>query len=355
MDPSALAGGHDTHKYPPVVAGRVAHLDADFMAYQVSAERAGTTEPGHKNYVKPENRKTFEDMKYNARRAADHLRKAAGAESYVCHVTPTGSNKGGRDDQAIQREYQANRKARTVKPEFLDAVRDYIAGPDCNGIAHYDQEADDGMATAAWGAEDSNKVIVVSADKDLLMVPGLHMNPSTLRITNTGKDQFGSITLDESKSAKKIVGRGTKFFWAQVLVGDTADNIQGLPQVAGSHCMEIAPTQAYTKAYKQWMDAEPEDTERLLTKLRSLEKPKPCGPALAYKILKDVKSDLEAFKVCKSFYQQTALEGYEFRHWKTDALVTPTQALFSEMQLLWMRRSKNPNDVLDWLKSKRKV
>jgi hypothetical protein len=39
-----------------------------------------------------------------------------------------------------------------------------------------------------------------------------------------------------------------------------------------------------------------------------------------------------------------------FQHWRTAETVTATQALLSDMLLLWMRRNKNPRDVVDWIK-----
>ena len=225
--------------YPKRVAGRVAHIDADFLAYQVSAESKDELDPTND---KP--RKSFEDMCHNATMAAEHLKSMCGADSYVCHLTPSGSNKGGRDDQAMQKPYQGNRKDRE-KPEFLDAMRKWIAN-NLNGIEHVHQEADDGLAQALYNAEDKNLAVLASKDKDLRMVPGLHLDISRGIIVEV--DTWGYLEVDESKSAKKVVGYGSKFFWAQVLMGDTADNIQGLPECVGRATLSVKPTAAYTKA-----------------------------------------------------------------------------------------------------------
>lgn len=307
--------------YPPAVQGRVAHLDADFLAYQVSAESKDELQG-----LKP--RKSLADMQHNARNAAEHLMRLAGATKYVCHVTPTGSNKGGRPGQAVQQEYQGNRADRE-RPEFLDAIRHFIV-QDMNGIAHLDQEADDGMCQANYAAQgpggswgQSNLSIIVSMDKDLRMVPGLHYDYDTNEVVCVG-DPFGSIWIDESKSSKKIKGWGTKFFWAQCLMGDTADHIRGIPAVPKS----MLPT---AKGGKSATVA--------------------CGPVATYDLLKDVHNDKEAFHRVRELW--TGLEkavGYTFRHWQTQEIVTPTQALLGDMQLLWLRRNKNPLDVVAWLK-----
>ena len=87
-------------------------------------------------------------------------------------------------------------------------------------------------------------------------------------------------------------------------------------------------------------------------KLRAeVAKTKKVGPALAFAHLKDVHNDKDAFQVVKSAW--TNLEkhcGYLFTHWSTGETVTATQALLGDMQLLWMRRNDNPNDVIEWIK-----
>lgn len=305
--------------YPASVPGRVAHIDADFIAYQASAESKDELDG-----IKP--RKSFEDMKDIARYKVDHLMRMAGATEFVTHITPPGSTKGGRYQQAVQREYQGNRNNK-ASPEYLDAMRHFIA-EELNGVVHLDQEADDGMAQAnysamnpdgSWG--NSNLSVIVSLDKDLRMVPGLHYDFDTGEVVCTGHP-FGSIWLDDSGPSKKIKGWGTKFFWAQCLMGDTADNIRGIPLVSSKYAGG-KPTQ----------------------------KGKPCGPVLTYELLKDVHNDKDAFHLVKSlFISANADVGYEYRHWATDEIVTPTQALLGDMLLLWMRRNKNPTDVIEWLK-----
>ena len=300
--------------YPPAVPGRVAHIDADFLAYQVSAETRDELDG-----IKP--RKSLEQMQHNAREAAEHLMRSAGATSYVCHITPSGSDKGGRAAQAVQQQYQASRKERE-RPEFLDAIRAYIVA-EMHGIAHLDQEADDGMAQANYNARgpggewaESNLSIIVSRDKDLRMVPGLHYDFDTNSIFCVG-DAFGSVWLDDSKKATKLRGWGTAFFWAQCLMGDTADCIKGIPKIV-------------------------DDFGKL----------KPCGPVAAWKLLNGVHNDREAFAVVKQEFVKLGEAGYEFKHWQTGEVVTPTQALLGDMRLLWMRRDKNPDDVIVWLKEK---
>ncbi len=312
----------DEPSYPEPVQGRVAHIDADFIAYQTSAESKEELDG-----TKP--RKSLEDMQNSAREAVNHLMRMSGATSYVCHLTAPSSTKGGRYEQAVQREYQGGR-ADKAKPENLAALRKFIAH-NLNGAVHLDQEADDGLAQANYGAMgkdgswgDSNLSVIVSQDKDLRMVPGLHYDFDTKAVFCVC-DKFGSIWIDDSGSAKKLKGWGTKFFWAQTLMGDTADNIRGIPAVPA----RMIPG----------------------TKGKTLTGGKPCGPVLTYELLKDVQSDKDAFALIKSLWTAVEAElGYTFRHWETAEPVTATQALLADMRLLWMRRDKNPDDVLVWLK-----
>lgn len=340
----------DEPQYPKEVACRIAHIDADFLAYQVSAESKSELDPND-----PTPRKTLDDMRHNAFKAAEHIRRMAAAEFAVLHTTHR-SNKGGRDAQAILKPYQANRADRKNRPEHLDAIRVWLSegfGDDLGiyeGRNHTDQEADDGLAQAVY--TDRGNAILCSADKDLLMVPGWKLDMKTGEITNQ-TDDFGFIKLDSSKSTKKVVGRGTKFFWAQLLMGDSADNISGLPECPGAVWQTYAGTKAYRDTLTQWIAAGSlESSSALADRLAKLTaKTKKCGPVLTFQLLESARNDRECWDIVKSCYEQLAKDhGYVYRHWKTGAVVTPTQALFSEMQLLWMRRSKNPNDVLLWLK-----
>lgn len=347
VDAAKVASLSEAPRYPKEVPGRVAHIDADFIAYQVSAERKDELDPNC-----PIPRKTFEDMKHNAQTAIKHLRSLAGAGRAVIHTTHN-SDKGGRDEQAILKRYQANRLNRDNRPEHLDAIREWL-GQGCGlkgvvGVNHTDQEADDGMTQASYA--DPENHVVVSADKDLLMIPGLHMNPNESSPVITKTDAFGWITRDKTPGGTiKIGGRGTKFFWTQMLMGDPADNISGCPMVPGKIAMEASPTKEYTKLLEQWKACSADETVTIASldgRLKKLEKPKKCGPSMAYDIISPLKTDKECYDIVKQCYEDN---GVEYVHWNTGEPVTATKALFSEMQLLWMRRSKDPLDVLHWLK-----
>ena len=295
--------------YPKKVPGRVAHIDADFISYQIAA-----ITNDEKNGIRP--LRTLQFKLEQVQDIAQDLAERAGAEKFVLHITPSGSDKGGRREQAVQKEYQGNRKDKE-KPEDLDVIRNYIGTHSFTngyGAVHLDQEADDGMAQANYS--DPKNSVILSRDKDLRMVPGKHFDWDTGEIIEVPQGDFGSIELVQKGSAKKLLGYGPKFFWAQCLMGDTADNVQGLPSI-----------------------------------FKEGGKPKKCGPAAAFSLLENVQNSKDAFYLVRSLF--TGLETYheyQYLHWNTAEAVSPTRALLGDMQLLWMRRNPSPDDVVEWLR-----
>lgn len=114
--------------------------------------------------------------------------------------------KNYRHDIAVTLPYKGNRKD-VKKPKHLPAIRDYLVEY-WKATVSDGQEADDDIATRATELG-VDGCIIVSIDKDFLQVPGWHYN--------------------FLKREKKLVTpeEGTRFFYKQILMGDSADNIQG--------------------------------------------------------------------------------------------------------------------------------
>jgi DNA polymerase-1 len=296
---------HDTPepmRVAPQVAGRVCHIDADFLAYQVSYD----------------DDKGVQEMKHNCDISVEMMRLMSGAEKVVLHLTPKGSDKGGRYDIALQKEYQGNRKDKP-KPKFLHVMREWMH-KERGATLHMHCEADDGMSIAQYKAiAEGNKElsIIATKDKDLTMVPGLMLDWDTGEITGID-DELGFIILVVSGKAKKIRGRGWKFFWAQMLMGDSADNIQGLPKVCD---LEYCPTGKF----------------------------KACGPVLTYEILSTINDNKKAFQVVRDLYR-LAGDKQGFVNYRDGTEVQWGKVFQSEAQLLWMRRNLPMTDVLQWMK-----
>lgn len=283
---------------PKMVPGRVVHIDGDFLAYMVSYDDS----------------KPVLEMQHNCSVKIESIRLMAGAEKVQVHLTPKDSTKGNRGAIAIQKEYQGNRKGK-AKPRFLHMIRDYMA-TEHDAIMAREYEADDSMAMAVHQARLAGTpelAVIATKDKDLKMIPGLQLDWDTGELNDT-KDDFGFIEIKETKSGtKKVTGRGYKFFFAQLLMGDTADNIQGIPKVV--------------------VDG----------------KLKACGPVLTYNLLKDTTSVKECFDLVVDLFRKTG-EKQPYIHWETKEPVSANKVIVSEMKLLWMRRVNDENDVLHFLK-----
>jgi hypothetical protein len=340
-----LADEAETIEYPPTVPERTVHIDADFLAYQVTAESAdGTTD------------KTYEDMQHNAEVAVNGLRFISGAEHVHLHLTPSTSDKGKRYELAQLKEYQGNRVDKP-KPRYLGIMREWLVKR-FPGTLHQFCEADDGMAAAQYAAiarGDRNLSIIASKDKDLSMVPGLQVDWTTGVITDT-EDDFGFVNLVERKTpsgtTKLLKGRGHKFFWAQMLVGDTADNISGLPGIPGYVMNAIKPTKEIEKA-KLVLDDEGA-TEKKKEKARETIANRPdglCGPSTAILLLDMLDTQQAAFETIKGMYRRYG-ESIGFKHYKTGEVIPWGKAFASEGQLLWMRQNAtDPNCVLNYWRS----
>lgn len=295
-------GGREFSFRPtPTVAGRIAHIDADFLAYQVSAQSKQDVVP-----------KSLDDMQHNCKEIVAKIKLQCGAERVYLHLTPGTSDKGGRHELAILKEYQGNRKDKP-KPEYLHIMRDWMAN-NFPGKLHQNCEADDGMSSSQYAivaAGHGDKTIIVSKDKDLRMVPGWHMDWDSGEVYHT--EGFGKLWFDDKG---KLRGNGHKWFWAQMLTGDAADNVQGLPFVMTEHT----------------------------------SKPKRVGPAMAYSLLNHLESAKDAFHMIKSLYERTG-HNLGFKHWSTGEQVAWQRVFVSEAQLLWMRREPaNANCVLNYFK-----
>jgi 5'-3' exonuclease len=124
------------------------------------------------------------------------------------HVYLTGRN-NFRNDIAKTAVYKGNRK-KGEKPTHLEAIRDHIISNYPSTVAE-GEEADDAIAIEATNI--GPEAVIASIDKDFLQVPCTHYN----------------FTKDEWTTVEEF--EGLKFFYTQVLTGDSVDNIVGLFRV----------------------------------------------------------------------------------------------------------------------------
>lgn len=124
---------------------------------------------------------------------------------------------------ATIKPYKGHR--RSEKPIMFDALRAYmVANYDC--VIADGMEADDAICIElAKGGE----TIACTRDKDLRMVNGEHFGWETTRQPQFGPKEVSYLgEVDYVK--KECVGEGIKFFYAQLIMGDSVDNIQGIPR-----------------------------------------------------------------------------------------------------------------------------
>lgn len=321
---------------PKQKQGRVAHIDGDYVAYIVSADR------------KDEEPTTMAQAKKHLGEFIENIVEFSGAEDYRIHLS---QGKSGRVEQALLKEYQANRCGKQTPP-LLGDVREYIA-TELNCIYVDGMEADDTIAHYMYREADREPVCV-SGDKDLLMIPGLHLNWSTLKmdkVTFEGEIWMDRYTTDGGNKVQKLRGTGGLFFVAQMLMGDSADNISGLPMCHGSLLNEVDKTQAVVKAL-----ATLEDDKSTPAAIRKAEKvlverkPKKCGEVLTYKLLEGLTLQEAVHRVVLLYALYGNFIG--FRDY-ADNPIGFGEAFNSEAKLLYMRHNLKENDFQEFLRAAR--
>lgn len=184
-----------------------------------------------------------------------------------------------RDEVAQKKEYKGNRKAE--KPFHYDNLTAYI-------FSKYDvkvavgMEADDLMSVYQYERVKQGHLdtIICSRDKDLRITPGMHFGWPCGKQLQFGPARITELGELELRGGKKLVGTGLKFFYSQVLIGDTVDNYPGLPG---------------------------------------------CGPVAAYKSLHDCETEAELFERVAGLYQKKCGDT-----WREDML--------EQCRLAWMVR-----------------
>jgi len=176
-----------------------------------------------------------------------------------------------REGIAKKKKYKDNRSA-SVKPFHYYNIQSYCQLQyEC--IIVDGMEADDALCIEQSQHPISSELIdsmtiVCSRDKDLRSCPGWHFG---WELGN--QPQFGPYLVDElgwlkiSDDRKKVRGVGYKFFAAQMLMGDSTDNIPGLPSYGPVAAFELinpctsilecekAIVEAYKKVYEdEWKD-----------------------------------------------------------------------------------------------------
>jgi len=135
-------------------------------------------------------------------------------------------------------EYKGNRKKELTEEEkeFFAFAYEYLEN-NWNAVPAHGMEADDLLAI--WSTEEAG--IIVSIDKDMLQVPGLHFNTRRKEYQNVDEEEASLI------------------LHTQVLMGDSVDNIAGLRgigKVKAAKVMASVPMSQHLSAVKKfWQES----------------------------------------------------------------------------------------------------
>jgi hypothetical protein len=187
----------------PILHGRTLYLDADGLAYYCAGN--DTTLIGEARQ----------------RTAAKILNMQNASQAGKVHMllTGSGSHKGYRYAVARVKPYQGQRSG-SRRPLNWEPLRNLLeAGTFGSTTLDYDREADDRFAQ--YGHADPENTVIGTQDKDMRMVPGYHLDWVDMRMRYLPPGAYDVVMNDKQF--------GIKWFWLQMLHGDTADNIPGLP------------------------------------------------------------------------------------------------------------------------------
>ena len=191
------------------------------------------------------------NVKSIVRSIADDLQVDLDTEVFV--YLSGGTNY--REGVATIKPYKGNR-ADKPKPVHAPAIKQFIRSR-YNTIVSDGQEADDDMAIAhytLWEVDPDSSVIA-TIDKDLNTIPGRHYNFAT-------KEAF-IVTPEEAD----------KFFWQQMVSGDTVDNIPGIPKwgkIKAAKFVEENWPNIYPAVRSLYVQAYPEDPDKALLEMGRL-------------------------------------------------------------------------------------
>lgn len=169
----------------------------------------------------------------------EEILEVVGSLDYQLYLT------GGRNYRLdIYPEYKSSR---SEKPQYYQAARDHMVAR-WGAIVTDGIEADDAMAIE--GSTDYDNVCIASIDKDMLQVPCWHYN--FVKGNKFKQDEFGAIYS----------------FYAQLLTGDSTDDIPGLkgigPKKAEKLLAECSTEEELRAAVVSAYEAAEESNENLI-------------------------------------------------------------------------------------------
>ena len=181
----------------------IALIDADIIMYRAAFKHEGD--------------ETFFECSETIDAMMDYIIHRTECFEYIGFLTGKGNF---RYALAKTKEYKGNRKDRE-RPTFLDEAREYLIEQwEC--ISVDGMEADDALGICQIEMDDDT--IICSIDKDLLQIKDNYFNWNS-----------DIISIQSNEDADKV-------FWKQILMGDSTDNIVGIPRVGKVKAERIIDT-----------------------------------------------------------------------------------------------------------------
>lgn len=240
--------------------------------------------------------------------------EAVGVSSYYGY---SGKGKVFREDISTILKYKGNRD-NALRPIHLDALKEYLvkhhACEIVEGIEADDQCSIDSFdAWKKWSKtkSDDDKLVLAFVDKDYLQCAG-HLYNTNTNASICSYEGFGWLGLNDKDEVK---GRGRMWLYQQVLSADASDNYA-----------------ANSATSMKW------------------------GEKAAYKLLKDCKSDKEAFEAMVEGYKKLYPSQKTITGWRGDEIeIDWLYVLQENFNLAKMLRSRDEKitdikSVLDKLK-----
>lgn len=258
----------------PVVPGRVLLVDGDALCYVCAG--SDDTSPAQ--------------ARINLHQRISRAKAASGSEQVRVLVTCRTSHKGHRYAVAAVRPYQGQRKSgrRPKNWEFLRQLLElgtYTENPvEITRVAEADDLFGQYSHRLGW-----DNVVHHAQDKDMRMIPGYHLTWDEFHLFAIPPETWELVRDD------KVYGR--KWFWLQMLHGDSADYVPGLPKMTRPDGSQLQ-----------------------------------CGEARGTSLLKDAATEQDARAVVTNQYRLYYGDSYEVN-------------LLEQGVLLWMRR--NAGNVFD--------
>ena len=195
-----------------------------------------------------------------------------------------------RFDIATVKPYKGTRKKE--KPFHYNNLRAYAESLGAEVI--HGMEADDELAirqTAAlpnnmYDCNSKTHTVICTRDKDLRQVPGWHYGWEH-GLQPEFELQCLDVIGDIEMRKKDIKGTGIKFFYSQIITGDSTDNIPGLPRRGPVYAYELlndtkaegemfnAVREAYRAVYEDEWEPRLLEQGRLLYMVREMKDGKP--------------------------------------------------------------------------------